>query len=255
MRRGPICSATSRPEIVTATFLHDFITQPGLMGPGHPPYNALECQARHPQGVFIMRSMFRRASLAVTLIATLLAAPAQAQPAPELVEALRAGGLVIYWRHPATNNDQADTNPFNLADCSTQRQLNDNGRAQSRTLGAALRDRGIAVSAVQSSPFCRAKEAGELLGLGAVTLVPELGEGGLVVSPNENARRARALRTMLGTAPAAGNTLLVSHRPNILDAVGVEAFTIAEGEIFVFRPQAEAPGYRLLGRVPMAAWR
>jgi phosphohistidine phosphatase SixA len=205
-----------------------------------------------------MVRMHRRLGLFAFLALLLGAAltnPARAQPAPELIEALRAGGLVIYWRHPATHNDQADTNPFNLADCSTQRQLNDTGRSQSQTLGAALRDRGITVTAIQSSPFCRAKEAAELLGLGAVTEVLELGEGGLVVSPNENGRRARTLRTMLGTVPSTGNTLLVGHRPNILDAVGVDAFTIAEGEIFVFRPQAEAPGYRLIGRVPLAGWR
>ncbi len=205
-----------------------------------------------------MSQYLRRAGgIAALALALLGAIPhaARAQPAAELVEALRAGGLVLYWRHPATNNDQADTNPFNLAECASQRQLNDTGREQSRMLGAALRGRGIAISAVQSSPFCRAKEAAELLGMGAVTLVPELGEGGLVVSPNENARRARALRAMLGAAPASGNTLLVSHRPNILDAVGVDAFTIAEAEIFVFRPQAEAPGYRLLGRLPIATWR
>lgn len=180
--------------------------------------------------------------------------PVAAQPA-ELVEALRAGGLVLYWRHPATHNDQADTEPLNLADCSRQRQLNDAGREQARVLGEALRARGIPVASIQSSPFCRAKEAAELTGLGPVTLVPELGEGGLVVSPNENARRARALRSMLGSAPASGNTLLVGHRPNILDAVGVEAFTIAEGEVFIFRAQGEAPGYRVVGRIPATAWR
>jgi len=184
-----------------------------------------------------------------------IAQPAGAPPAAELLEALRGGGLVLYWRHPATNNDQADTDPLNLADCAKQRQLNDTGREQSRTLGAALKARGIPVAAIQSSPFCRAKDAAELTGLGPVTLVPELGEGGLVVSPNENGRRARALRALLGTTPTGGNLLLVGHRPNILDAVGVDAFTIAEGEIFVFRAQAEAPGYRLLGRLPMAAWR
>ncbi len=205
-----------------------------------------------------MAKLLRRGAVIAALAFTVLAgfsAPARAQALPELMEALRQGGLVLYWRHPATNNDQADTNPFNLADCASQRQLNDNGREQSRMLGAALRQRGIAITAINSSPFCRAKEAAELLGLGSVTLVPELGEGGLVVSPNENGRRARALRGMLGTAPASGNTMLVSHRPNILDAVGVDAFTIAEAEIFVFRPQADAPGYRLLGRLPIAAWR
>jgi len=182
-------------------------------------------------------------------------APAPAPVAGEMLAALRTGGLVLYWRHPATNNDQADTDPLNLADCTKQRQLNDNGRQQARDLGATLRDRGVPVSGILSSPFCRAREAAELTGLGAVTVNPDLGEGGLVVSPNENARRARALRSLLGAAPAQGNILLVGHRPNLLDAVGVEAFTIAEGEIFVFRPRAEAPGYLLLGRIPLAAWR
>lgn len=185
----------------------------------------------------------------------LLPPPAAAAPAPEVLEAMRAGGLVLFWRHPATDNDQADTDPLNLGDCSRQRQLNAAGRQQARDLGAALKDLGIPISAILASPFCRTKEAAALTGLGPVTLVPELGEGGLVVSPNENARRARSLRGLLGKAPAVGNLLLVSHRPNILDAVGVEAFTIAEGEVFVFRPQAEAPGYRLLGRVPIAGWR
>jgi phosphohistidine phosphatase SixA len=180
---------------------------------------------------------------------------AQAQPAAELVSALREGGLVLYWRHPATNNDQADTNPSNLADCATQRQLNDTGRDQARRLGAALREHGIPVAAVHSSPFCRAREAATLLGMSEPVVVTELGEGGLVVSPNENIRRARALRGMLAAQPASGNMLLVGHRPNILDAVGVEAFTIAEGEIFIFRSQSEVPGYRLVGRIPLAAWR
>lgn len=200
-------------------------------------------------------SLFRRALAALALAFAALSGPASAQPAPELVEALRQGGLVIYWRHPATNNDQADVDPLNLADCSRQRQLNEAGREQARQLGAGFRSRGIAVGAVQSSPFCRAKEAAELTGLGPVTLVPELGEGGLVVSPNENGRRARALRAMLAAAPVGGNTLLVGHRPNILDAVGVDAFTIGEGEVFLFRPQQGEPAYRLVGRIPVSAWR
>jgi phosphohistidine phosphatase SixA len=201
----------------------------------------------------LARRCLALAGLLLGLTAT-IPAPAQTLT-PELLAQLQAGGLVLYWRHPATHNDQADTNPFDLADCARQRQLNDAGRQQSRELGAGLRRHNIAVSAVISSPFCRAKEAAELSGLGPIRLTEDIAEGGLVVPPNENARRARALRALLGTAPATGNVLLVSHRPNILDAVGVEAFTIAEGEIFVFRPQPAAPGFALVGRLPAAVWR
>ncbi len=193
------------------------------------------------------------AGLALGLLAAL---PAAAQaPSAELLAAMRTGGLVLYWRHPATHADQADTNPADLANCATQRNLNDTGREQSRLLGAALRERAVPVGQIIASPFCRAREAAQLLGLGPVTTSIDIAEGGLVVTPIENNRRAAALRRLLGTAPAAGNLLLVSHRPNILDAVGVDAFTIAEGEIFVFRPRAEAPGFAFIGRVPMAGWR
>jgi phosphohistidine phosphatase SixA len=198
----------------------------------------------------------------VLLVGVLLAVPMAAASAQssaplsaEVVDALRKGGLILLWRHPATHNDQADTDPLNLSDCTRQRQLNDVGRQQSRDFGAALKGRSIPVAALRSSPFCRAKEAAELTALTTVTVDPDVGEGGLVVPPAENARRARALRNLLSSAPQGGNLVIVSHRPNILDAVGVEAFTVAEGETLIYRPRAAAPGFELVARIPIAGWR
>jgi len=145
-------------------------------------------------------------------------------------------------------NDAGSTTP------AQRRRLNDAGRRQAQEFGRALRAAGAPITRILASPFCRAREAAGLTGLGAVTLEADLAERGLIVSPNENARRARSLRTLLGAAPAVGNTLLVGHRPNLLDAVGAEAFTVAEGELFAFRPHAEAPGVRAIGRLPIVAW-
>jgi phosphohistidine phosphatase SixA len=39
----------------------------------------------------------------------------------------------------ATRTDEADTNPLNLKDISEQRQLTDEGRAQARAMGDAMR--------------------------------------------------------------------------------------------------------------------
>jgi hypothetical protein len=48
-----------------------------------------------------------------------------------------------------------------------------------------------------------------------------------VVSPYENNRRAQALRAIAAAPPAAGtNTLVVTHKPNILDAFGKDWFEI-----------------------------
>src|SRR5262245_65801256 len=47
-------------------------------------------------------------------------------------QALREGGHVILVRHGATFNNQADVDPFNLADVSKQRNLNDKGKELAR---------------------------------------------------------------------------------------------------------------------------
>lgn len=53
-----------------------------------------------------------------------------------------------------------------------------------------------------------------------------------MVTPNENNRRAQALRRMIGTVPDSGtNTLIVTHKPNVLDALGRDWFEIKEGEV------------------------
>ena len=69
-----------------------------------------------------------------------------------------------------------------------------------------------------------------------------------MVSPNENNRRAKALREPLGTAPTPGtNTILITHKSNIIDALGKDWFDVKEGEAPIFRP--ENGGYRFIARV------
>ncbi|MFY9991283.1 MAG: hypothetical protein WAL40_09625 [Rhodoplanes sp.] len=66
----------------------------------------------------------------------------------------------------------------------------------------------------------------------------DLTEGGLVVSPNENNRRAEAYRKMLGVAPKAGtDTIIITHKPNIVDALSKDCLEVKEGEASIFRPE------------------
>src|SRR4026209_1314148 len=121
------------------------------------------------------------------LIALVLASPAHAQIDPGnkiAIDSLRAGGHAIVSRHGATYQDQADTDPLNLANVAKQRQLNDQGRALAREIGEATRKLQIPVGQVQTSMFYRAIETGTLLGFGAVTSSSDISEGGQVVSPN-----------------------------------------------------------------------
>ena len=58
-------------------------------------------------------------------------------------------------------------------------------------------------------------------------------------------------------APAAlnpgTNTLVVTHRPNILDAFGKDWFEVKEGEASIFKP-AGGGKYAPIARVPMDQW-
>ena len=49
------------------------------------------------------------------------------------------------------------------------------------------------------------------------------------------------------------NTLIVTHKPNILDAFGKDWFDIREGEASVFKPDGSG-AYTLVGRVQIAQW-
>lgn len=172
----------------------------------------------------------------------------------ELLSALQKGGYVMYMRHPKTHPDQADTDPLNLENVKAQRHLTDEGRKDSQAVGKALKTLKIPVDRVISSKFYRAHESAKLLDVAEVTTSTDVSEGGLVVSPNENNRRTKALRQLLGTPPAAGkNTLIVAHKPNIVDAAGKDLVDIGEGETAIFQPLGEGK-FKPIGRVTVGKW-
>jgi len=179
--------------------------------------------------------------------------PASAADDKEIAQALKAGGLVIVVRHGATNPDQADTDPLNFDNVAAQRNLNDKGKALAKVFGESLRDSGVPVGKVYTSKYNRAYETAVIAGFKDIEKTPDLTEGGLVVSPNENSRRAEAFRKLIGTAPAAGtDTVLITHRPNIVDALGKDWFEVKEGEASIFQPGNG--GYKLVARIQMDEW-
>ncbi len=75
---------------------------------------------------------------------------------------LRGGnGLVVVMRH-ALAPGTYDPPGLRAHDCSTQRNLSDEGRAQARRIGAWYRDRGLAPSNVRSSSRCRCLDTARL---------------------------------------------------------------------------------------------
>jgi broad specificity phosphatase PhoE len=200
--------------------------------------------------------LLSRRILAIGGLLAMVPAVSQAQaPADNaaLVTMLRAGGFVLLVRHGATFADQADTDPLNFDNLGAQRNLNDSGKAPAKAFGEALRQAGIPIGKVYTSNYNRAYKTTTLAGFTDIEKTTDLTEGGLIVTPNENNRRAEALRRLLATSPQPGtHTVLITHRPNILDALGKDWFDVKEGEASIFRPTDGK--FALIARLQMADW-
>jgi phosphohistidine phosphatase SixA len=186
-----------------------------------------------------------------TLLSFLAAVPAawgtEPLTATVAVERLRGGGYILYFRHAATDLSQNDAKMTSFEDCPTQRNLTDRGRADARTIGAAIRVLGIPIGKVRASPFCRTVETARLaFGRAEPTAAVRGGP-----AQAEDPARYAPLRRLLGQAPASGtNDVIVSHG-NPFYAVAGSPY-LAEGEAAVIRPIGE--GFRVVGRIRVDEW-
>ena len=75
----------------------------------------------------------------------------------KILESLNEGGKIIYIRH-AYAPGGGDPENFNINDCSTQRNLNDEGISQSKLIGEFFKAKKIKIDKVLSSEWCRCKD-------------------------------------------------------------------------------------------------
>ena len=161
---------------------------------------------------------------------TPVAAPADVGQAVEDAawSALRAGAIVVF-RH-ALAPGVGDPPGMQLGDCTSQRNLDAEGRAQARRIGARLRQQQVTVGAVWSSQWCRTRETAELMAAGPAREQPAFnsffGERSRVA-----AQTAAARELLLGWR-GPGALVVVTHQVNISALTGDAA---ASGQGVVLR--------------------
>ena len=79
----------------------------------------------------------------------------------KLFNQLGDGEKLIFIRH-AYAPGSGDPSNFNLNDCSTQRNLNIDGRKQAKVIGEFFRENKIKIYKVLSSEWCRCKETANI---------------------------------------------------------------------------------------------
>ena len=157
--------------------------------------------------------------------------------------ALVKGGHVALIRHGNAPPGYGDPPGFKIDDCTTQRNLDDRGRAQARALGAAFLQHGVRVDKVLSSPWCRCLETAELLALGPVD------NTWAVAASDRSPERLAALKQMVSSWRGPGTLVVVTHALTVQALVGIMP---GQAETVVLRPKrGPEPGVDVAGRIPV----
>jgi phosphohistidine phosphatase SixA len=192
----------------------------------------------------------RRRWLGSVLWASFATLPGRSARAAESTEAdaavlLRQGGrgLVVVMRH-ALAPGTFDPPGFRPGECSTQRNLSEEGREQARRIGAWFRERRLEPTTVRSSEWCRCLDTARLAFSKVQpwsALNSAIGERGREGSQN-TAMRAELARLAGVNAP--GFEVWVTHQVNITALAGSYA---GSGEAVLLRHAAASGLPMVLG--------
>lgn len=177
-------------------------------------------------------------------LSVLFAAPAQAEG--DVWEQLRQDrGLVVLMRHSIAPGG-GDPAGFTLGDCSTQRNLSAEGRAQARAIGQNFIKERVPIAAVRSSHWCRAADTARLLNLGIVKRTSALNS--VFIAPDQVAKqRQKAAENLIKAHRGKpGVLVLVSHQSNIIDLTGIAP---SSGGAVVVRADAKGK-IKVVGEIP-----
>ena len=154
-------------------------------------------------------------------------------------------GYVLLMRH-ALAPGVGDPTDFKLGDCSTQRNLSEQGRQEAQKIGDWLKRRELSTYRVESSRWCRARETAKLLGLGRV--IPNENLDSLFQSsdPEKSIQTANIRKKIKKYRQTRGLLILVGHSVNISALTGL---LLDSGEGVLVRADKQGV-IKVVGRSP-----
>ena len=153
-------------------------------------------------------------------VATVLALMSVTVMASELADKLKLPNYALLMRH-ALAPGTGDPAGYTLANCASQRNLDEQGRQQALRTGQWLQRQGIQHAMVLSSPWCRCKDTALLLGLGVPEVETAIGSFFEASQQGEEfTQRLQKRLAQLGSSKGDKALILVTHHVNILDYMG-----------------------------------
>jgi phosphohistidine phosphatase SixA len=133
-------------------------------------------------------------------------------------QALREGRAVLMLRH-ALAPGTGDPENFDLDDCSTQRNLNERGRAQARAWKELLAKNGIREARVFTSQWCRSRDTATEMQVGEVTEWPPLNS--FFAGQGDGDMHTRQTIALVNALEDGLPVVLMSHQVNVTRLTGV----------------------------------
>jgi phosphohistidine phosphatase SixA len=146
----------------------------------------------------------------------------------DLINKLEDEGKLIFIRH-AYAPGSGDPNHFNLNDCSTQRNLNEDGRKQAKSIGEFFRNNKIKIDKVLSSEWCRCKDTAKIAFNKFSTKNFLNSFYSLKFAKNKN-KQVKELRDYIKKFDSKKNLILITHYVLILEVLG---YAPSSGEIVI----------------------
>lgn len=161
----------------------------------------------------------------------------------KMIERMKAGGHILMIRH-ALAPGTGDPANFRIGDCSTQRNLDDRGRAQATAIGKWLHAKGLNSARVYSSQWCRCLETAERLEIGPVTELPALNSFYELTQNREP--NLKALRKFIAEQPSDGALIILVTHLVTISAIANEGVSSGEGVLLELKKDAP---YEVVGRL------
>ena len=163
-----------------------------------------------------------RSALALSLLISLSIQPSYANELLiwDKLNASSAKGYVLLLRHSLAPG-VGDPENFKLGDCSTQRNLSQEGRNDASEIGAWIKRQKVKIYRVESSRWCRARQSAELLDIGKVKLNKNLDSLFRESNLESHPKTLKTKQQIISHRNKKGLLVLVGHYVNIAALVGV----------------------------------
>ena len=171
------------------------------------------------------------------LIFIIIFLPINSFSSEKIINSLKNGKKVVFIRH-AIAPGNGDPDNFDILDCSTQRNLNEKGRDQSKKIGEFFSSNKILFDKVLSSEWCRCKDTG-IIAFGDIETFSALNSFYDARFSKNKDKQINQLKEYIKNWDGKKNLILITHYVVILEILGLG---ITSGEIIITNKNFELIG-------------